>query len=100
MTNGGPSPMAVNGSVSPSTQRRNQEVVHEDKVTKGFDHRPLTVDAVMFAVLGHAPDSYGGRRPVVAQSSPSRRPVVAELPPGLSQVGRLVGTDQQPDRVA
>jgi hypothetical protein len=25
MTNGGPSPMAVNGSVSPSTQRRNQE---------------------------------------------------------------------------
>ena len=64
-------------------------VVHEDKVTQGFDHRPLAVDALMFAVVGHGPDTLGGRGPVVSQ-----------LPPGLSQVGRLIGADQQPYGVA
>src|SRR4051794_13580064 len=54
-------------------------VMYEDKVAQGFDHRPLAVDAVMFAVLGHGPNSLG-----------SRRPIVPQLPPGLSQVVRLI----------
>ena len=33
-------------------------VVHEDEVTRGLDHRPLAVDAVMLTALGHGP----GRR--------------------------------------
>lgn len=63
--------------------------MHEDKVAQGFDHRPLAVDAVMVAVLGHGPNSLRGPRPVVPQ-----------LPPGLSQVVRLIGADQQPYRVS
>jgi hypothetical protein len=63
--------------------------VHEDKVTQRFDHGPLAVDALMFTVLGHGPDSLGGRGPVVLQ-----------LPPGLAQVGRLIRADQQAYRVA
>ena len=47
-------------------------VVHEDEVTQGLDHRPLAVDAVMLAALGHGPDPLDGRGPVVPQ-----------LPPGL-----------------
>jgi hypothetical protein len=43
----------------------------------------------MLAALGHGADTLGGRGPVVPQ-----------LPPGLSQVGRLIGADQQPYRVA
>ena len=62
--------------------------MHEDEVTQGLDHRPLAVDSVMLAALGHGPDPLGGRGPVVPQP-----------PPGLPQVGRLIGADQQPHRV-
>jgi hypothetical protein len=77
--------MAVNGSVTPSRQRRNQESCTKTRWRRVFDHRPLAVDAAMFAVLGHGPNSLGGHRPIVPQ-----------LPPGLSQVVRLIGADPQP----
>jgi hypothetical protein len=63
--------------------------VYEDEVTHGLDHRPLAVDAVMLAALGHGPGALGSRGPGLPQLSPS-----------LAQVGRLIGTDQQPHRVA
>ena len=63
-------------------------VVHEDEVAQGLDHRPLAVDTAQFAVLGHGPDPFDGGGPLVPQS-----------PPGLAQVLRLIGADQQSHRM-
>ena len=63
--------------------------MHEDEVPHGLDHRPLAVDAVMLAALGHRPGPLDCRGPGMPQLSPR-----------LSQVTRLIGTNQQPHRVA
>ena len=92
--------LLVGHVVGPQPHRREQvgpaeaaaaepRVVHEDQVTQRLDRRPLVVDALVLAAVGHRLEPRVRRLPVVAQRGPR-----------LAQVGRLVGADQQAHRMA
>ena len=63
--------------------------MNEDEVPHRFDHRPLTVDAQMFAPFGQRAEEFGG---LVPRST--------KLPPPFSKFNWVIGPQEQPHWVS